>query len=203
MNSIFEYATSVIITLCVVALFIAIAIDFYLYRSKQGIKHEKRSAVATGSMIAFYLFYYVLLKYNIGKLPGISVELFRIQVTIGVVLVALGTVINIVGRIQLKGNWANHIKIYENHSLVTRGVYSFARHPLYSSIIIMLFGGSLIYSNWVSAVLVAFVFVPSMVYRAKQEEKLLINEFSEYEEYKQQVGIFFPKRLRGYRNERI
>lgn len=203
MNSVFGYAISVIVTLCVVSLFIAIGIDFYLYRSRQGVKHERHSIVATGSMIAFYFVYYVVLRLNIGILPSISVEILRIQVMIGLALVAFGTVINIVGRTQLKGNWANHIKIYEGHSLVTRGVYSFARHPLYSSIIIMLFGGSLIYSNWVCAVLVAVVFVPSMVYRAKQEERLLIKEFPEYIEYKRQVGILFPKRLRGYRNEGV
>jgi protein-S-isoprenylcysteine O-methyltransferase Ste14 len=114
-----------------------------------------------------------------------------------------GTAVNIAGRIELKGNWANHIKIYKNHSIVTNGVYSYVRHPLYSSIIFMLYGGSLIYFNWFSAVLVTFIFIPAMIYRARQEEQLLIKEFPVYEEYKRQVGLFFPKRIRGYGNERV
>jgi protein-S-isoprenylcysteine O-methyltransferase Ste14 len=111
----------------------------------------------------------------------------------GTVFILAGTIINIVGRIQLKGNWANHIKIYENHSLIRRGVYCWVRHPLYSSIILMLYGGSTFYSNWFSAVLVSFVFIPAMAYRAKQEEQLLAAEFPDYSEYQQKVGFFFPK----------
>jgi len=67
------------------------------------------------------------------------------------------------------------------------------RHPLYASIMLMLFGGSIAYRNWLSAVLTAFVFIPFMYYRAKQEETLLQEEFTEYEEYKNTTGMFFPK----------
>lgn len=108
-------------------------------------------------------------------------------------MIVIGTVINIIGRIQLKSNWANHIKIYKNHSLINRGIYKVVRHPLYASIMLMLFGGSIAYRNWLSAVLTAFVFIPFMYYRAKQEETLLQEEFTEYEEYKNTTGMFFPK----------
>lgn len=201
MNKTFEYITSVTISACVVALFVAITLDFYLYQSKNTTKHEKHSVVATGSMIGFYVIYCILLKFRIGKLLDLPNDFLKIQVSIGVVMVVVGTVVNIIGRLQLKGNWANHIKIYKNHRLVTKGVYSFVRHPLYSSIILMLYGGSLIYSNWLSAMLVTVVFVPSMAYRAKQEEQLLFNEFPEYVDYKGQIGMFFPKQLRRYKSE--
>jgi protein-S-isoprenylcysteine O-methyltransferase Ste14 len=198
-SSTFAYFASVIVSTCVVALFVSILVDFLLYQDKKEIKAEEHSIVATGSMIVFYVVYYVILRLNTGKIPKLSDEILKMQVVIGVIAVLAGTVINITGRMQLKGNWANQIKIYKNHRLITKGMYSYARHPLYSSIILMLYGGAVIYSSWLDAVLVSIVFIPAMVYRAKQEEQLLTNEFPEYEEYQKQVGLFFPKHLRRFK----
>jgi len=117
---------------------------------------------------------------------------------VGTFLVVFGAVINIFGRLYLKGNWANHVKIYEGHKLITGGPYRFVRHPLYSSIIIMLLGGSIAYANWLCVVLILVVFIPSMVYRGKQEEEMLSKEFAEYSTYKQNVGMLFPKSFRRY-----
>jgi protein-S-isoprenylcysteine O-methyltransferase Ste14 len=204
MNSTFAYIASVMVSACVVVLFVSIVVDFILYQDKKGTKREERSMIATGSMIGFYVVYYVILELNTGKFSRPTDGILKVQVLIGVLAVITGTVINIAGRMQLKGNWANHIKIYEDHSLITNGMYSYVRHPLYSSIILMLYGGAVIYSSWLATVLVTAVFIPAMVYRAKQEEELLSKEFPEYEKYQQQVGLFFPKHLRrGYKHEGI
>ena len=184
-----SYIISALITLSVVAVFVAIFIDFVIYNSKNTVKKSRRSIVATGSMIGFYVVYYFVLRYRIGGLYFIDPYI----IIIGTAMIVAGAVFNILGRIQLKGNWANHIKIYEGHSLVNRGIYKVVRHPLYASIMLMLFGGSIAYRNWLSAVLTAFVFIPFMYYRAKQEETLLQEEFAEYEEYKKTTGMFFPK----------
>ncbi|MGK0469242.1 MAG: protein-S-isoprenylcysteine O-methyltransferase Ste14, partial [Clostridium sp.] len=40
---------------------------------------------------------------------------------------------------------------------------------------------------------VTFIFIPFMYYRAKQEETLLIQTFSEYNDYIKRTGMFFPK----------
>lgn len=196
-----ELIFAAIITICITALFISILIDFLLYNDKESIKCEKHSFVATGSMSIFYIADFILMRFGVGRISEISDGFFRVQLTAGTLMIGAGTIINILGRIQLKDNWANHIKIYMNHTLITKGVYGFVRHPLYASIMLMLYGGAFVYSNGLSFVLVTFVFIPAMYYRAKQEEKLLLEEFSEYEAYKKQVGLFFPKRLRRYKGE--
>ena len=180
---------STIITLSVMAVFIAVLVDFVLYHSKNTVKKSKRSIVATGSMMGFYIVYYMVLRFQLGSLFFVDIRV----VALGTAMIAAGAVINILGRLQLQGNWANHIKIYQGHSLVNRGVYRIVRHPLYASIMLMLLGGSLAYKNWLSAVLTLFVFVPFMHYRARQEEALLQEEFLEYAEYKKTTGMFFPK----------
>jgi len=196
-----------VVTLSVIAVFAAVLVDFVKYNSKSDVKKSKRSVIATGSMIGFYVVYYLVLWLQLGAFHVWDPDADGCVVTgamvvehtavilglIGTPIIAGGALLNILGRLQLKSNWANHIKIYENHSLVNHGIYKVVRHPLYASIMLMLFGGSIAYRNWLSAALTAFVFIPFMYYRAKQEEALLLEEFKEYEEYKRTTGMFFPK----------
>jgi protein-S-isoprenylcysteine O-methyltransferase Ste14 len=189
MNIIVEKIINAIIILSVVSVFVAIFIDFKLFESKNDTKRGKRSIVATGSMIGFYLVYYSFLRFRIGTIHFSN----DMMIIIGTAMILAGAIINIIGRLNLKDNWANHIKIYNGHKLVTIGVYRLVRHPLYSSIMLMLFGGTLAYRNWISFALTIFIFIPFMYYRAKQEEKLLSMEFEDYTNYKKQVGMFFPK----------
>jgi protein-S-isoprenylcysteine O-methyltransferase Ste14 len=130
---------------------------------------------------------------EIGRVYPKSDAVINLFSIFGSILVIAGCYVNVMGRFQLKDNWANQVVIYYNHTHVTNGVYHFVRHPLYASIIWMLIGGSLIYSDYASLISVLFVFVPMMYYRAKQEEKLLTDEFSGYSKYKLNTGMFFPK----------
>lgn len=190
-----------IITLSVTAIFIAIFIDFYLYEKKDNVTKKKRSIVATGTMIGFYFVYYLLIRQGIGRIVPQNIQIYKILCIIGTVMIVAGAFINITGRTQLKSNWANHIKIYDNHTLVTKGAYGYVRHPLYASIMLALYGGCIVYLNWLCTILVSIVFIPFMYYRAKQEEKLLSEQFTEYNNYRDKIGMFFPKSFRRYRNE--
>jgi len=64
------YVLSTIITLSVIAVFVAIIIDFIMYNNKNTVKKSKRSIVATGSMIAFYIAYYLVLRFRLGSIYG-------------------------------------------------------------------------------------------------------------------------------------
>lgn len=92
-------------------------------------------------------------------------------------------------------NWGNNVVIYKNHTLVTNGVYKIVRHPLYASIIWMIYAVGLLYKNYMVLILNTVIFIPFMTYRAKQEEKELDKIFNEYKNYKNRVGMFLPKIL--------
>jgi protein-S-isoprenylcysteine O-methyltransferase Ste14 len=192
----FSAVVSGVITLSVIAVFAAILVDFVKYDRKNTVKKGSRSIVATGSMLGFYVVYYMVIRFWWGSLYVRDVPI----ILLGTGMVVAGAVINIVGRMQLKDNWANHIKIYDDHSLVCRGVYRVVRHPLYASLMLMLLGGSLAYRNWLSAALTILIFIPFVYYRARQEETLLQEEFPEYVDYQRQVGMFLP-RLWGFREK--
>jgi len=189
----FEFWCVTIINLSIMAVAIAIIIDFALFQKNRGTKKAKKSIVETGTMTGFFLLFCLVIKTGFGKISFESIEPVHWMIGIGTLMIVKGAVLNIVGRFQLGNNWANHIRIYENHSLITGGLYRFVRHPLYSSIMLMLFGGSVVYRNWASFLAVAVIFIPFMNYRAKQEEVLLREAFPEYQEYAKKVGRFFPK----------
>jgi len=192
------YSLSVLITLSVVSLFVTLLIDFSMYGNKTDVKKSKRSIVATGSIVAFYGIYFTVLQFGWGSVHfinqlGVVYYLNIFIILLSTTMIVTGAIINILGRWQLKGNWADQIRIYKEHTLVTSGVYNAVRHPLYTSIILMLLGGCLAYKNSLCAALTVFIFIPFIYYRAKQEENMLREEFAEYEEYTKNTGMFIPK----------
>jgi protein-S-isoprenylcysteine O-methyltransferase Ste14 len=188
-----EIIASNIIGLCVIALFGAIFVNFFELDKRHDTKREKKSVVATGTMTLFFIGFYFMIRFHIYVLPVDSSRLRLAMIIIGTVMVVLGCYINIRGRLALRKNWSNHIKIYEDHELVTGDVYGWVRHPLYSSLILMFCGAALVYSNFGGFLATTAVFIPFMYYRARQEEQMLRQFFSNYQEYKKQVGMFIPR----------
>jgi protein-S-isoprenylcysteine O-methyltransferase Ste14 len=197
-----EIVVIVVINLCVLAILTSILINFVeAQQQKTQTKREQKSIVATGTMMLFFLFFYWLIRLKIGAIEITYLPVRLLLALTGLGLVVVGCYVNIRGRLFLGKNWANHIKIYENQTLVTADVYGLVRHPLYASLIWMFYGASLIYLNYAALAANSFIFVPFMVYRAKQEEKLLEQQFAAYQKYKQEVGMFFPKLGRKLKNE--
>jgi len=189
----FSFIIQLIICGSVLALFASILIDFTLYSREEHIKKEKKSIVETGTMTLFLVIFYLILMSKKGIVPINDSNLKHIIIILGTAAIVIGCIINIMGRFNLGSNWANHIKIYDEHTLIQKGMYKIVRHPLYASIMLMFYGACLVYRNLLCFLAVTFVFIPFMYYRAKQEETLLIQTFPEYSEYKNRVGMFFPK----------
>ena len=189
----FNLIIQAIISVSVLALFISVFIDFMMFSQSENVKKERKSIVETGTMTAFFIAYYLILVSKVGTI-GIRSDLSKhLMMILGTAMIVLGCMANIKGRFNLGKNWANQIKIYKEHTLVKTGMYSIVRHPLYSSIILMFYGGCLVYRNIAAFAAVSLIFVPFMYYRAKQEEVLLLQSFPSYEEYKKMTGMLFPK----------
>jgi protein-S-isoprenylcysteine O-methyltransferase Ste14 len=81
----------------------------------------------------------------------------------------------------------------KEHKLVTRGIYHYIRHPLYTigSSLFISFG--MMANNWFIAATGVFTFI-LMAIRTPKEEANLIEKFGdEYREYMKRTGRFFPK----------
>jgi protein-S-isoprenylcysteine O-methyltransferase Ste14 len=188
----FSLIIQAIISVCVLALFLSVFIDFMLFSKSHNVQKERKSIVETGTMTAFFIVYYLILVSKAGTIGLESVFTKQLMTILGTAMILSGCAANIKGRFNLGKNWANQIKIYKEHSLVQTGMYSIVRHPLYSSIILMFYGGCLVYRNITAFAAVSLIFVPFMYHRAKQEEALLLQSFPEYEEYMKKTGMLFP-----------
>ena len=60
----------------------------------------------------------------------------------------------------------------------------------------MLYSFEILFKKYIVIILNTIVFIPFMYYRAKQEEKELVKVFPEYNNYKKNTGMFFPKIFR-------
>jgi protein-S-isoprenylcysteine O-methyltransferase Ste14 len=188
---------SVVVSLAFLLVAGAVVLDFAsYYRQSRGVVNSDRSLVETGSMTVFFVAYYLVIRFRLLEVE-VRGRPRSALVLIGLALVVLGVVFNVYGRVLLSSNWANQIKIYEGHTLVTGGPYSVVRHPLYASLIWIFVGGSLVYANPLSLALTLGVFLPMMYVRAGKEDALLAEAFgAEFEQYRQLTGLFLP-RLRG------
>lgn len=192
-QQLFSLVIQGIIVSCVVALFLSIFVDFVLFTRNDHVNKERKSIVETGTMTLFFIAYYFILASKVGTINLQSSGMKQFLAIWGTAMILVGCAANIKGRFNLGKNWANQIKIYEEHTLVQTGMYAMVRHPLYSSIILMLYGGCVVYRNSFAFMAVSLIFVPFMHHRAKQEETLLLQSFPEYEKYKKKTGMLFPR----------
>lgn len=191
--AIFYLTLHVITSLSVGAVLVAVFLNFTNADKVKGVRKGKNSIVATGTMLLFFFLMYLCIRFGWGRTTP-EWESVRMGVAlVGMVIVVFGAAFNIWGRLHLGGNWANQIRIYKTHQLITSGPYRFVRHPLYASLVWMFYGAALVYANFLVCVATTLIFLPFMVYRARQEETLLAAVFPEYGKYRQTTGMLFPK----------
>lgn len=100
-----------------------------------------------------------------------------------------GGMINLIGLITLRRAFTI---MSEARTLITRGVYRFVRHPLYSAHMIMFFGSMLLRLNF-ATVLLYLLFLAGQVFRARIEERKLDLAFAEFAGYRDRTGMFMPR----------
>lgn len=184
---------NIVVSLCVLAVIVAVLIDFVEFQKRDGAKKEKKSIVETGTMFLFFFLFYSFIRFNIGQISlGFNLPLVVLN-AVGLLVLTIGSIVNVSGRLSLGKNWSNQIKIYKDHTFISGGVYSFVRHPLYASIIWMFLAASVVFLNYLAFLSTILIFIPAMYYRAKQEELMLTREFNSYKKYQRRVGMFFPK----------
>ena len=115
----------------------------------------------------------------------------------GITIIGIGLLIEAHGMIEMGENFRIYLP-REKTKLITTGIYRYIRNPLVLSIYMLVFGAFLIIPN----LLMLLVFICNIyVYQRKireEEEYYLLKVYKkEYEEYKKNVGGFFPKLKRG------
>lgn len=112
--------------------------------------------------------------------------------TSGLLLVALGGWIGILGVRVLGRNRTPFPRPRSGSVLVQSGIYRRIRHPLYTSVILVSFGWSLAWQSWAAA-LATLLEIPFFLAKARHEERLLQRQFPDYADYARRVPGFLPR----------
>jgi protein-S-isoprenylcysteine O-methyltransferase Ste14 len=131
---------------------------------------------------------------NIGSLTFIFMSYSENFIIEGMVLMAIGEIITIIGMFSLKRSFSIFTEV---RNLVTTGIYRYIRHPLYSGEILSMVGFLILYPTLWSIATVSF-FVIFQSIRAKNEEKKIAKEFPSYQSFKNATGFIWPK-FPGYK----
>lgn len=96
--------------------------------------------------------------------------------------------------IKTLGKYYNlRVAIYEEHSLITHGIYASIRHPFYLTALLSVIATSLIFSSWGALALSLVIVVPAIVYRINIEEEFMLKHFgSDYQDYINKTKKMIP-----------
>lgn len=113
---------------------------------------------------------------------------------LGLLLVAVGASTGIYARKTLRTNWnhAHDFQIKRNHELITNGIYSYIRHPIYTGLILAVTGTELVIGSYL---FIPFFMLATLlaVKQGRQEEEILRGHFGKkYEEYMKKTKMLFP-----------
>jgi len=111
---------------------------------------------------------------------------------VGGLLFLAGLATAIAGRVALGQSWSNieDATVQADHALVSRGVYRFIRHPIYTGDSLLLLGLQLALNSWLAVAMLA----PLAVFarRAIAEETRLAQVIPGYEAYCRRTKRFVP-----------
>ena len=103
-----------------------------------------------------------------------------------------GYAVRIAATRALKSQFSFFVAIQENHQLITSGIYSSIRHPIYLGSLILVTGMALIFPSWYGFLFLA-IYSMLLVRRMRIEEQLLLKHFgSVYEEYRMKSYRLVP-----------
>lgn len=96
--------------------------------------------------------------------------------------------------VDLGSNFSPELKIRNDHSLVTQGVYRHIRHPMYASHLLWAIAQALLLQNWIAGPAFLVASLPLYIVRIPREEKMMEDEFGEeYRKYAERTGRVVPR----------
>ncbi len=111
----------------------------------------------------------------------------------GVALAVIGTGLVLVAQLTMGDSWRIGVDAGERTVLVTGGVFSFVRNPIFSSMIVFVGGVALMVPNLLSvAGLVLLMVAIEAQVRLVEEPYLVQSHGGEYGEYAAKAGRFLP-----------
>ena len=105
----------------------------------------------------------------------------------------LGALVAAWGAVSLRENLTPSVRPLPDGALVRAGAYARVRHPIYTGVILVLTGWSLLWSSWWVGLVVLLVTGAYFSFKASAEERHLRARFPAYDEYSRSVPKLVPR----------
>jgi protein-S-isoprenylcysteine O-methyltransferase Ste14 len=146
---------------------------FEILKDKNKLKPNKLTFVIVfTSMLLLWMSWFGMCSFDIYKIPPTG-----ILKLLGVVLSSIGVIVFLTALLTIKT-----LESYEG-DLITKGIYSKIRHPMYLGFILWLIGFPIFFGAIFSSVLSLF-FIANVLFWRYLEEKELNKRFTAYSDYK-------------------
>ncbi len=156
-------------------------------------KQRETSRERMQHLIPVFLGFWLLLGRNWGVPDALGVPDTPSVPWLGLLLTAMGVALSIWARVSLGANWSGTVTLKDDHELISKGLYRWIRHPIYTGILLAMIGTALIRGHlrgWVGFLIVLAAFY----FKARREEGFLRQEFGDgFEEHARRTGMFLPK----------
>lgn len=112
---------------------------------------------------------------------------------IGTGLLLAGLLFTVAARRYLGGNWSSTVTLKQDHTLIRSGPYRFVRHPIYTGLLLAIFGSGVIaLGEWRGLVVLALA-TAAFLRKIQIEERFLQEQFGDaYARYRQEVAALIP-----------
>jgi len=137
--------------------------------------------------LAFFIGIFLEHTYGIGKM-----HLSLLMLIAGIVLYALGLLLQIYSKNCLGKYYASRVVILKSHEVITTGPYRYIRHPGSLGAIATYLGIALATDNWLVGALIVLFTAVLYVYYIEDEERFLVKYLSAYREYQKGTARLLP-----------
>lgn len=134
----------------------------------------------------FFLFFLFLIPFGFGFTVPQWLEIPSLIIAI------LGVLMVVIAIFNLDKSLTAFPTPKAGSQLITSGLYSFARHPIYTGVLLTVFGFSF-YTASVARLLISLALLILFYIKTNYEEHKLSQKYPDYLQYKSKVGRFFPK----------
>jgi protein-S-isoprenylcysteine O-methyltransferase Ste14 len=158
-------------------------------RSTGADRRRGKRAPVLANFAAFGLFFGLLAAF-VGSADG---PVALVLALCGCLLAVAGSALVVGSRWELGSAWSLVPRADQDAGLVTTGPYRFVRHPIYLGLAMLAMGQALAFGSWPAVAVVFAAIVPSFVWRACAEERLLTDAFgARYDHYRRRTKMMIP-----------
>jgi len=141
---------------------------------------EQKTVILVSGIIFLLAFILAGLNFRFGwfKLPTVVIIIFSVIFLIAYIMYA---------EVLRENEYLSRtVEVSENQKVVDSGLYGLVRHPMYTSTIFLFLSMPLVLDS-IFSFIVMLVYPIIIIFRIRNEEKVLENELAGYKEYKEKV----------------